>query len=95
MLLCPPLALISILEALVALVKFEIVGQLQIPTHEFALCIENTNYEASSLILGKVYWILSDSKATKDDLVRIVDESGEDYLYPQESHFVFVDFRIP
>jgi hypothetical protein len=44
----------------------------------FALCIDNSDYRAS-LILGKVYRILPDPTA-KDDLVRIVDESGEDYL---------------
>jgi len=60
------------------------------PTKSFALCVDNTDYEAS-LILGKVYWILPDAIAAKDDLVRIVDESGEDYLY-HRSHFVFVDF---
>ena len=38
-----------------------------------------------------MYWILPDPKAAKDDLVRIVDESGEDYLY-HKSLFVFVDF---
>ncbi|MBI3610512.1 MAG: hypothetical protein HY204_07410 [Nitrospirae bacterium] len=56
----------------------------------FALCINNADYEAS-LILGKVYRILSDPKAAKDDLLRIVDESGEDYLY-HKAHFVLVDF---
>ena len=40
---------------------------------------------------GKVYRILPDAKAARDNLVRIVDESGEDYLY-DKSHFVFVDF---
>jgi hypothetical protein len=59
------------------------------PKH-FALCIDNADFEAS-LIPGKVYRILPDSKAAKDDLVRIVDESGEDYLY-HKSHFVFVEF---
>lgn len=59
-------------------------------TKPFALCIDNINYRAS-LIPGKVYRILPDARAAKDDLVRIVDESGEDYLYHQ-SHFVFVDF---
>jgi hypothetical protein len=38
-----------------------------------------------------VYRIFSDPRAAKDDFVRIVDESGEDYLY-HEDHFVFVDF---
>ncbi|MGI8782872.1 MAG: hypothetical protein ACR2L2_04370 [Acidobacteriota bacterium] len=60
------------------------------PTKPFALCIDNADYEAS-LILGKVYRILPDPRAAKDDLVRIVDESGEDYLY-HKSHFAFVDF---
>ena len=59
-------------------------------TKPFALCIDNTDYRAS-LIPGKVYRILPDARAAKDDLVHIVDESGEDYLY-HESHFVFVDF---
>ena len=56
----------------------------------FALCLDNAEYEAS-LIRGKVYRILPDLRAAKDDFVRIVDESGEDYLY-HKSHFVFVDF---
>jgi hypothetical protein len=55
----------------------------------FALCIDNTDYKAS-LVPGKIYRILKDAKASKDDLVRIVDESGEDYLY-HRSLFVFVD----
>ena len=59
-------------------------------TKPFAICIDDTDYKAS-LIRGKVYQILRDPKAAKDDFVRIVDESGEDYLY-HRSHFVFVDF---
>jgi hypothetical protein len=63
---------------------------MKAPTKPFALCIDNTDYKAS-LIPGKVYRIFSDPRAAKDDLIRIVDESGEDYLY-HKSHFVFVDF---
>jgi len=59
-------------------------------TKPFALCMDNTGYQAS-LVPGKVYRILPDPVAAKDDLVRIVDESGEDYLY-HKSHFVLVDF---
>jgi len=59
-------------------------------TKPFALCIDNADYEAS-LIRGKVYRLLPDPRAAKDDLVRIIDESGEDYLF-HKSHFVFVDF---
>ncbi len=53
----------------------------------FAQCIDNSDY----LILGQVYRILPDLTAAKDDLVRIVDENGEDYLYHKD-HFMFVDF---
>ena len=60
------------------------------PTKPFALCIDNTDYEAS-LIPGKVYRIIADPKAAKDDFIRITDESGEDYLY-HKAHFVFVEF---
>jgi hypothetical protein len=55
-----------------------------------ALCLDNSGYRAS-LILGKVYRILPDARAAKDDLLRIVDESGEDYLFHKD-HFVLVDF---
>ena len=54
----------------------------------FVLCIDNTDYEAS-LITRKVYEVISDEQAEKDDLIRVIDESGEDYLY-HISHFVFI-----
>ena len=60
------------------------------PTKPFALCVDNTGYEVS-LVPGKVYRIIPDAKAARDDFIRIVDESGEDYLY-YKSHFVFVEF---
>lgn len=63
---------------------------MKAPMKHFAVCIDNTEYEVS-LIRGKVYRILPDPRAAKDDLIRIVDESGEDYLY-HKSLFVFVDF---
>jgi hypothetical protein len=57
---------------------------------KFAVCIGNTDHE-SSLILGKVYRILPDRAAAKDDLIRVIDESGEDYLHDKRC-FVLVDF---
>jgi hypothetical protein len=56
----------------------------------FALCINSAGNEAS-LIPGKVYRVKPDARAAKDELVRIVDESGEDYLY-HKSQFVLVTF---
>ena len=54
----------------------------------FVICIDNTDYEAS-LITRKVYEVIPDQQAEKDDLIRVIDESGEDYLY-HISHFVFI-----
>ncbi|HEY9152035.1 MAG TPA: hypothetical protein VIN60_04050 [Anaerolineales bacterium] len=55
---------------------------------QFALCIDNTDYEAS-LITRKVYEVVPDPPAEKDDLIRVIDESGEDYLY-HISHFALI-----
>ena len=60
------------------------------PIKPFALCLENEGNEAS-LIVGKVYRIVPDARAAKDDLVRIIDESEEDYLF-DKAQFAFVDF---
>lgn len=56
----------------------------------FAVCIDNTDYEAS-LIVRKIYEVLPDEEAAKDEMLRVVDESGEDYLY-HRSQFILVDF---
>ncbi len=53
--------------------------------HQFVICIQNEGYPAS-LELWKVYRVVPDEKATKHQLIRVVDESGEDYLY-SESYF--------
>ena len=58
--------------------------------YRFALCVRNDDCE--DLELRKVYPVLPDKRAEKEGYVRVVDESGEDYLYP-ESYFVFV--RLP
>lgn len=58
-------------------------------SQHFALCVDNSDYKAS-LIPGKIYRIVKDPKAARDDLIRIVDESGEDYLY-HKTMFVLVD----
>ncbi|MDM8523213.1 hypothetical protein QUF80_07570 [Desulfococcaceae bacterium HSG8] len=59
---------------------------------KFAICIDNTDYEAS-LIKRKIYEVIPDDKAVRDDLIRIKDESGEDYLY-HAGHFVLVEFPV-
>jgi hypothetical protein len=59
------------------------------PALKFAVCISNADYPAS-LELHKIYRVLPDEDAATDGDLRVVDESGEDYLYPAE-YFVFVD----
>jgi len=48
---------------------------------KFMICTNNKNYELS-LELWKVYEIINDDESEKHNLIRIIDESGEDYLYP-------------
>lgn len=55
--------------------------------HEFALCVENKDCE--DLEKRKIYQILPDDEAEKEGYLRVVDESGEDYLYPR-SYFIHV-----
>jgi hypothetical protein len=62
-------------------------GQIQ-QTIDFALCIENR--DCDDLEKGKVYQVFSDDIAAKEGYLRVVDESAEDYLYP-ESYFVLLD----
>jgi len=57
----------------------------------FVLCVRNDGY-AASLERKKVYATLPDASAAKHDMVRIVDESGEDYLYPAD---YFLALRLP
>ncbi len=54
----------------------------------FVLCIENN--ECEDLEKRKIYMVIPDDKAAKEGYLRITDESGEDYLYPQ-SYFIPVE----
>jgi len=59
------------------------------PESEFVVCLKNEGY-AASLELHKIYRVLPDPQADKDGDMRIIDESGEDYLYPRD-WFVLID----
>ncbi len=56
-------------------------------SYRFALCIENKDCE--DLEKRKIYQALPDAEAEKEGYLRIIDESGEDYLYPL-SYFIIV-----
>ena len=50
-------------------------------TQDFAVCVQNSGY-AASLEVRKLYAVVDDHDAEANDLLRVVDESGDDYLYP-------------
>jgi len=57
----------------------------------FVVCIDNTDYPAS-LEKHKIYRVLPDDDAAEDGDIRVVDESGEDYLYPSS---YFTPIEVP
>lgn len=58
---------------------------------KFVICLKNTGFEAS-LEIHKVYQTQIDEEAAKKQLIRVVDESGEDYLYPED---YFAPIELP
>jgi hypothetical protein len=62
-------------------------------TKQLVVCIDNEGC-AASLEKWKIYIALRDAAAKKHGLLRIVDETGEDYLYPKKS-FVRLPCRKP
>ncbi len=57
----------------------------------FMICVDNRGYE-SSLEIRKLYEVLADRMAEKHRQIRVIDESGEDYLYPEK---FFAPVRLP
>jgi hypothetical protein len=58
---------------------------------EFVVCINNSDYPAS-LELHKIYRVIADKEAEDEGDIRIIDESGEDYIYPFS---YFVPIQVP
>ena len=67
--------------------KFSLIPPSQV---QFAICIQNEG--SDDLSLRKIYQILPDSSAAIDDYIRVIDDSGEDYLYPTT---YFVQIKLP
>ncbi len=60
-------------------------------SHQFVICVNNEDYPAS-LEKRKMYEAIPDPAAEKHGQIRVIDESGEDYLYPKE---YFVPVSLP
>ena len=63
---------------------------LQPSSQSFALCVEDGGME--DLEARKVYQVLPDREAAREGYIRVIDESGEDYIYPSD---LFVSVRLP
>ena len=59
--------------------------------HHFAICIDDSGYEAS-LERRKLYETLPDEDAAREGFIRVIDESGDDYLYQRER---FAPIELP
>lgn len=62
-----------------------------LPMQKFAICLDNQDYRAS-LEPKKLYEIIPDRQAAKHKMIRIIDESGEDYLFPEN---LFAELPLP
>ena len=61
------------------------------PQPRFVVCVNNKEYPAS-LELRELYQVVADEAVAKHHQLRVIDESGEDYLYPEE---YFVPVQLP
>lgn len=61
------------------------------PAAQYVVCVRNTDYPAS-LEVRKIYQLVPDERAADRHFVRVLDESGEDYLYPER---YFVPIEVP
>jgi hypothetical protein len=68
-----------------------LVGFMKLEARQLAVCVRNTGCRAS-LEVGKVYPLLKDVRASELGLVRVTDEFGEDYLFPEQ---FFVPVKWP
>jgi hypothetical protein len=64
---------------------------MQTDTTQYVVCVRNEDYTAS-LELRKIYAVIPDPDAEAHGMLRLVDESGEDYLYPRD---FFLPIELP
>ena len=66
---------------------------MRVSARKFVVCLKNTGYEVS-LERRKIYQVLRDPDAAKHRQIRVIDESGDDYLYPA-SYFTPIELPQP
>jgi len=70
---------------------FELIGDIKSNTQHYVLCVNNEKYQAS-LEARKIYQCVPDPQAKAHGQIRVIDELGEDYLYPRG---LFIPIEIP
>jgi hypothetical protein len=60
-------------------------------TAQFAICIKSDDPDL--LTPRRIYQVLPDESADRSNYIRVIDNEGEDYLYPTK-YFIFVDFPL-
>ncbi|GAI07927.1 unnamed protein product [marine sediment metagenome] len=70
---------------------FEITGDIKSDKQHYVLCVNNEKYQAS-LEARKIYQCVPDPQAKAHGQIRVIDELGEDYLYPRG---LFIPIEIP
>lgn len=73
--------------------QLKLSGKAQRPGTRFAICVDNSEYPVA-LERWKIYRVLPDRDAARHDQIRVIDESGKDYLFPAE-YFKFVELPSP
>ncbi|WP_017655186.1 hypothetical protein [Fortiea contorta] len=63
----------------------------QAQLNQFAVCLNNEGYKAS-LEVGKIYRVIVDEQASANGLIRVIDESGEDYAFSANR---FYPIKVP
>jgi hypothetical protein len=63
----------------------------QSQSNQFAVCLNNEGYKAS-LEVGKIYRVINDQEASASGLIRVIDESGEDYAFSADR---FCPIKVP
>ena len=63
----------------------------QAQLNQFAVCLDNEGYKAS-LEIGKIYRVVVDNEASANGLIRVIDESGEDYAFSANR---FYPIKVP
>ena len=74
----------KLLELVNVNLRLKDISTKELNMHKFVVCLDNKDYEAS-LEKRKLYEVIPDPEALKHNQIRVIDESGEDYLFSKDN----------